>query len=65
MLASYTAGLGYEISQPTAPPANTSLAPFLLSHHLTYGLSGYWTSSSVTVKPEVKGGGCGKTDPLH
>ena len=35
--------------QPTAPPANTSLAPWLLDHHLTYGLSGYWTSSSVTV----------------
>jgi hypothetical protein len=49
VLAGYAAGLGYEISQPTAPPANTSLAPWLLDHHLTYGLSGYWTSSSVTV----------------
>jgi hypothetical protein len=50
VLAGYTAGLGYEISQPTAPPANTSLGPWLLDHHLTYGLSGYWTSSSVTVE---------------
>jgi hypothetical protein len=49
VLAGYTAGLGYEISQPTAPPANTSLASWLLDHHLTYGLSGYWTSSSVTL----------------
>jgi hypothetical protein len=49
VLAGYTAGLGYEISQPSAPPANTSLAPWLLEHHLTYGLSGYWTSSSVTL----------------
>ncbi len=49
VLAGYTAGLGYEISQPTAPPANTHLASWLLEHHLTYGLSGYWTSSSVTV----------------
>jgi hypothetical protein len=49
VLAGYTAGLGYETSQPTAPPANTSLASWLLDHHLTYGLSGYWTSSSVTV----------------
>ena len=49
ILAGYTAGLGYEISQPTAAPANVSLAPWLLEHHLTYGLSGYWTSSSVTV----------------
>jgi hypothetical protein len=49
VLAGYTAGLGYEISQPSAPPANTSLASWLLDHHLTYGLSGYWTSSSVTL----------------
>ena len=49
VLAGYTAGLGWELAQPSAPPANTSLAPWLLEHHLTYGLSGYWTSSSVTV----------------
>jgi hypothetical protein len=49
VLAGYTAGLGYEISQPTAPPANTHLASWLLEHHLSYGLSGYWTSGSVTV----------------
>ena len=49
VLAGYTAGLGYELAQPSAPPANSSLAPWLLEHHLTYGLSGYWTSSSVTV----------------
>jgi hypothetical protein len=49
ILAGYTAGLGYEISQPAVQPANTSLASWLLDHHLTYGLSGYWTSSSVTV----------------
>ncbi len=49
VLAGYTAGLGYEISQPSVPPANTHLASWLLEHHLTYGLSGYWTSSSVTV----------------
>ncbi len=49
VLAGYTAGLGYELTQPSAPPANTSLASWLEAHHLTYGLSGYWTSSSVTV----------------
>jgi hypothetical protein len=54
VLAGYTAGLGYEISQPTAPPANSSLAPWLLDHHLTYGLSGYWTSSSVTVDSDER-----------
>jgi hypothetical protein len=49
VLAGYTAGFGYELTQPSAPPANTSLASWLLEHRLTYGLSGYWTSSSVTV----------------
>jgi hypothetical protein len=49
VLAGYTAGLGAELTQPSAPPANTSLASWLVAHHLTYGLSGYWTSSSVTV----------------
>ena len=50
VLAGYTAGLGYEISRPTAPTANTSLASWLEAHHFSYGLSGYWTSSSVTVE---------------
>ena len=49
VLAGYTAGFGYELTQPSAPPANTSLASWLEAHDLTYGLSGYWTSSSVTV----------------
>jgi hypothetical protein len=49
VLAGYTAGFGYELTQPSEPSANTALASWLLDHHLTYGLSGYWTSSSVTV----------------
>jgi hypothetical protein len=49
VLAGYTAGFGYELAQPSAPPANTGLASWLAAHHLSYGLSGYWTSSSVTV----------------
>jgi hypothetical protein len=49
VLAGYAAGLGYELTQPTLPAANTSLAAWLAGHHLTYGLSGYWTSSSVTL----------------
>ena len=42
---------GSDTSSTSPPPRllNTSLAPWLLDHHLTYGLSGYWTSSSVTV----------------
>jgi hypothetical protein len=49
VLAGYTAGFGYELTKPSAPPANVSLASWLLEHHLTYGLGGYWASSSVTV----------------
>ncbi len=49
VLAGYTAGLGWELTQPTQPPANTQLATWLEAHHLSYGLGGYWTSSSVTV----------------
>jgi hypothetical protein len=49
VLAGYAAGLGWEVTQPARPAANTSLATWLLDHHLTYGLSGYWTSSSVTL----------------
>ena len=54
VLAGYAAGLGYELVQPSAPPANTELASFLLAHDLRYGLSGYWTSSSVTVDSDGK-----------
>jgi hypothetical protein len=49
VLAGYTAGFGYDLAQPSVPPANVSLAAWLEEHHLSYGLSGYWTSSSVTV----------------
>jgi hypothetical protein len=49
VLAGYTAGLGWELVQPAKPMANISLANWLERHHLDYGLSGYWTSSSVTV----------------
>ena len=48
-LVGYTAGLDTRSASRRPPPANVSLAPWLLEHHLTYGLSGYWTSSSVTV----------------
>src|SRR5262249_5486123 len=37
VLAGYTAGFGYELTQPTQPPANAGLASWLFDHHLTYG----------------------------
>ena len=49
VLAGYTAGFGYELTKPSVPPANVRLASWLFEHHLTYGLGGYWASSSVTV----------------
>jgi hypothetical protein len=49
VLAGYAAGFGYELTKPTQPAANVGLSSWLYRHHLTYGLSGYWTSSSITV----------------
>ena len=49
VLAGYTAGFGYELTRPSQPPANYGLASWLYDHHLTYGLGGYWTGSSITV----------------
>jgi hypothetical protein len=49
VLAGYLAGLGYELTTPTVPPDNSTLASWLAAHHLTYGLAGYWQASSVTV----------------
>jgi hypothetical protein len=54
VLAGYTAGLVWELAQPTQPMANTALVPWLEQHHLSYGLSGYWTSSSVTIDSDGK-----------
>ena len=48
-LAGYAACLGYQLTQPSVPAANTRLASWLAAHHLTRGLSGYWQASSVTV----------------
>lgn len=49
VLIGYAAGLGWEVTKPAVPAANTTLATWLADHHLTYGLSGYWTSSVVTL----------------
>jgi hypothetical protein len=49
VLVGYTAGFAWELTRPSVPPANTSLAAWLEDHHLSYGLGGYFLSSSVTV----------------
>ncbi len=45
----YLASLGYTAAQPSAPAANEQLATWLAAHNLTYGISGYWQSSIVTL----------------
>jgi hypothetical protein len=45
----YLAGLGWELSHPSAPAQNQQLTSWLRAHHLRAGLSGYWASSVVTV----------------
>jgi hypothetical protein len=50
VLATYLASLGFAAVQPKAPPANQQLATWLAAHNLTYGISGYWQSSIVTVE---------------
>jgi hypothetical protein len=54
VLTGYAAGLGYEITQAQVPPASTQLASWLVAHDLHYGISGYWTSSSVTVDSDSR-----------
>jgi len=49
LLSVYLAGLGYELTFPAAPPANSPLASWLLAHGFRSGLAGYWQASSVTV----------------
>jgi hypothetical protein len=49
VLGGYLAGFGYELGQPSTPPEDSALASWLVAHHLSYGLAGYWDSSSVTV----------------
>ncbi len=49
VLLGYLAGLGWEISQPTAAAQNQPLATWLAARHLHDGLSGYWESNVVTL----------------
>jgi hypothetical protein len=49
VLCGYLAGLGYELTFPGAPPANSALASWLLAHDLRSGPAGYWESSSITI----------------
>jgi hypothetical protein len=49
LLCGYLAGLGYELTVPSSPPANSPLASWLAAHGFRSGLAAYWQASSVTV----------------
>jgi hypothetical protein len=49
VLLGYLAGLAHEAVRPAVPPDGSQVASWLESHHLRYGLGGYWQSSIVTV----------------
>jgi hypothetical protein len=49
VLGVYLASLVWASTQPPAPAENSQLGAFLAAHDLTYGISGYWQSSIVTV----------------
>jgi hypothetical protein len=48
-LACYLGALVYNGSQPAQPPATPDLAGWLVAHHLTSGLSGYWQADVTTL----------------
>jgi hypothetical protein len=48
-LACYAGALVYNGSQPTRPPATPDLGGWLMAHHLTSGLSGYWQANVTTL----------------
>jgi hypothetical protein len=49
VLAGYLAGLGLELTTPSAPPQAAQLAAWLDSHPIGAGLTGYWGANVVTL----------------
>jgi hypothetical protein len=49
VLAGYLAGLGLELTAPTAPPQTAQLTAWLESHPIGTGLSGYWAANVVAL----------------
>ena len=49
VLCGYLAGLVFAIGQPVVPAQNARLASWLETHHLSYGLSGFWAANAVTL----------------
>ncbi len=45
----YLGALGYYASRPAAPAETQNLADWLVAHHLTSGLAGYWQANITTL----------------
>jgi len=45
----YCGGLAHQAAAPAAPDPVANLEAFLVKHHLTDGIGGYWDSSVITV----------------
>ena len=63
----YLCNLGYNAARPSRPSVNQALADWLVAHHLTSGIGGYWdadvtalgSGGKVTIAPVVDGAGYG------
>jgi hypothetical protein len=59
----YLSDLGYNAAQPSRPSVDQALADWLVAHHLTSGIGGYWDAAvtavgsggKVTIAPVVDG----------
>jgi len=49
VLAGYLLTLASGVTQPALPAENQQVADWLVTHHLRYGLGGYWQSASITL----------------
>ena len=49
VLAGYLVILAYGAAKPPLPTENQQAADWLVAHHLSYGLAGYWPAGSLTI----------------
>jgi hypothetical protein len=49
VLAGYLVILAYGAARPPLPTENQQTADWLVAHHLSYGIAGYWQAGSLTI----------------
>jgi hypothetical protein len=49
VLAGYLVILAYGAAKPPLPTENQPTADWLVAHHLSYGIAGYWQAGSLTI----------------